>query len=81
MVDKANFSNVRQLCLRLRPILGPTMDRVYEAYMAEDADGREQIEHYLELLAAKHIPQSLGQEEAELIPPSRPCPSSPPSRS
>jgi hypothetical protein len=46
------------------------MDRVYEAYMAEDADGREQIEHYLELLAAKHIPQSLGQDEAELIPPS-----------
>jgi hypothetical protein len=71
MADKGNFSNIRQLCLRLRPILGVRMDQVYTAYLAEDADGREQIEHYLELLAAKHIPQSLGQEEAELIPPSQ----------
>ncbi|HSW00412.1 MAG TPA: DUF87 domain-containing protein [Sedimentisphaerales bacterium] len=70
MVDRANFSNIRQLCLRLRPILGVRMDQIYAAYLAEDPDGREQIEHYLELLAAKHIPQNLGQEEAELIPPS-----------
>jgi hypothetical protein len=70
MIDKGNFNNIRQLCLRLRPILGARMDQIYTAYLAEDADGREQIEHYLELLAAKHIPQSLGQEETELIPPS-----------
>ncbi len=70
MVDRANFSNLRQLCLRLRPILGARVDQVFAAYLAEDPDGREQIEHYLELLAAKHIPQSLGQDEAELIPPS-----------
>jgi len=71
MADKGNFNNIRQLCLRLRPILGVRMDQIYAAYLAEDPDGREQIEHYLELLAAKHIPQSLGQEEAELIPPSQ----------
>ncbi len=71
MVDRANFSNIRQLCLRLRPILGVRMDQIYAAYLAEDPDGREQIEHYLELLAAKHIPQNLGQDEAELIPPSQ----------
>lgn len=71
MVDKGKFSDVRQLCLRLRPILGARMDQIYAAYLAEDADGRDQIEHYLELLAAKHIPQSLGQDEAELIPPSQ----------
>jgi hypothetical protein len=71
MVDRANFSSVRQLCLRLRPILGVKMDQIYAAYLAEDPDGREQIEHYLELLAAKYIPQSLGQDEAELIPPSQ----------
>ena len=70
MMDRANFSNIRQLCLRLRPILGARVDQVFAAYLAEDPDGREQIEHYLELLAAKHIPQSLGQDEAELIPPS-----------
>ncbi len=71
MADKGNFNNIRQLCLRLRPILGVRMDQIYTAYLAEDADGREQIEHYLELLAARYIPQSLGQEEAELIPPSQ----------
>jgi hypothetical protein len=71
MVDKGNFNNIRQLCLRLRPILGVRMDQIYAAYLAEDPDGREQIEHYLELLAAKYIPQSLGQDEAELIPPSQ----------
>jgi hypothetical protein len=71
MVDKNKFSDVRQLCLRLRPILGVRMDQIYAAYLAEDADGRDQIEHYLELLAAKHIPQSLGQDEADLIPPSQ----------
>jgi len=71
MIDKGNFSNVRQLCLRLRPILGPRMDHIYAAYLAEDRDGRDQIEHYLELLAAKHIPRALGQDEAELIPPSQ----------
>jgi hypothetical protein len=71
MADRGNFNNIRQLCLRLRPILGVRMDQIYAAYLAEDPDGREQIEHYLELLAAKHIPQSLGQDEAELIPPSQ----------
>ena len=71
MVDRGKSSDVRQLCLRLRPILGARMDQIYAAYLAEDADGRDQIEHYLELLAAKYIPQSLGQDEAELIPPSQ----------
>jgi hypothetical protein len=70
MADKGNFNNIRQLCLRLRPILGVRMDQIYAAYLAEDADGREQIEHYLDLLAAKYIPHALGQDETELIPPS-----------
>ncbi len=69
MPDRGNFNNIRQLCLRLRPILGAQMDQIYAAYLAEDADGRSQIEHYLELLAARYIPQELGQGETELIPP------------
>lgn len=70
MADSANFSNVRQLCLRLRPILGDKMDQIYETYLAEDSEGRSQIEHYIELLTARYIPHRLGQDEAELIPPS-----------
>jgi len=69
MIDRTNFNNVRKLCLRLRPIVGQRVDQIYQAYLAEDTDGRTQIEHYLELLAAKHIPQELGQGDTDLIPP------------
>ena len=63
---------MRQLCLRLRPILGrQSGGYLSAAYLAEDGEGQKsQIEHYLELLAARHIPQKLGQGETELIPPS-----------
>ena len=70
MADSTNTVNVRQLCLRLKPILGAKVDQIYEAYLAEDAEGRSQIEHYVELLAAKHIPYKLGQSEIILLPPS-----------
>jgi len=39
MVDRANFSNIRQLCLRLRPILGARMDQIYAAYPPEPRPG------------------------------------------
>lgn len=71
MTDNGNPSVVRQLCLRLRPILGAQVDDIYAAYLAEDGEGRSQIEHYLELLTARHLPQKLGQPEAVLIPPSK----------
>ena len=61
---------VRQLCRRLRPILGARMDQVFTAYCAEDADGKEQVETYLELLSAQHLPQGLDDNEPGLIPPS-----------
>jgi hypothetical protein len=60
---------VRQLCRRLRPILGPKMDEVFAAYHAEDPDGKQQLETYLELLSAKHLPQGLDDSEPGLIPP------------
>ncbi len=69
MVDKVGFNSIRQLCLRLRPILGAQVDQIYQAYFAEDTEGRNQIEHYLELLTAKYLPEKLGQAETELIPP------------
>jgi hypothetical protein len=62
---------VRELCRRLRPILGAKIDQIYSAYLAEDADGRIQIQNYLEPLAAKYLPQGLGEEDAVLIPPSQ----------
>ncbi|HBG25836.1 MAG: hypothetical protein A2Y10_08365 [Planctomycetes bacterium GWF2_41_51] len=64
-------SEIRQLCLRLRPILGEEVDNIYAAYIAEDDKGKDQIEHYLRLLALKYMPVKLSQEDIELIPPSK----------
>ena len=71
MADPSNPAAVRQLCLQLRPILGAKVDRVYDAYLVEDQEGRAQIQRYLELLAARHIPHQLGLNDVVLIPPSR----------
>jgi hypothetical protein len=61
---------IRQLCRSLRPILGDRISQVFEAYCAEDDNGKQQIETYLELLSTKHLPASLDGNEPGLIPPS-----------
>ena len=61
---------IRQLCRSLRPILGDRISQVFEAYCAEDDMGKQQIETYLELLSAKHLPASLDGNDPGLIPPS-----------
>jgi hypothetical protein len=71
MADNTNSPNIRQLCLRLKPILGSKIDQIYEAYLSEDSEGKKQVENYLELLAAKYILQELGQPETILLPPSK----------
>jgi len=62
---------IRQLCRSLRPILGDKMNQVFEAYCAEDDNGKKQIEAYLELLSAKYLPISLDDSRSGLIPPSQ----------
>jgi len=64
-------SKAREICLKLKPILGSDMDQIYEAYCVEDAAGKEQIEKYLELLAVKHLPSALEPAQNVLLPPSR----------
>jgi len=71
MIDSTNNSNVRQLCLKLKPILGSKVDHIYSAYLAEDIEGKSQIQNYVELLAAKYIPQKLEQSDINLLPPSK----------
>lgn len=62
---------VRELCLRLKPILGEKMEHIFAAYAAEDVEGKKQIESYLELLATKYVPQKLEQAEPDLLPPTQ----------
>jgi len=70
MVNNADSVDVRQLCLKLKPMLGSKMDKVYAAYMAEDEAGQEQIENYLQQLIAKYLPIKLSESSFSLLPPS-----------
>ena len=70
MADNTSSINVRQLCLQLKPILGSKADKIYTVYMAEDKEGQQQIEHYLQLLTAKYLPSKLEQSKTVLLPPS-----------
>ena len=63
--------HVRILCQRLKPILGDRMSQVFEAYCAEDDNGKQQIENYLESLSAKYFPVTLDNSQPGLIPPSK----------
>jgi hypothetical protein len=69
--DDLSISKIRNLCLRLRPILGIAADRIYSAYIAEDDTGKDQIQEYLNLLSAKHLNQTLTSDYSELLPPSQ----------
>jgi len=64
-----NPERVRELCRKLRPLLGAQMDRIFSAYTLEDADGKRQIESYLDALALKHLPSGLAVTTVDLVPP------------
>jgi hypothetical protein len=69
MNDSSSLTDVRQICLKLKPILGSQMDKIYQAYQAEDETGKEQIERYLQILETKYMPPVLGQDDFILVPP------------
>lgn len=70
MMDLFNkSSSVEALCKRLKPIIGNKADDIFRAYMAENADGKKEIERYLELLSSKHLSSELQQ--TSLIPPDK----------
>lgn len=71
MADSTTSINVKQLCLKLKPVLGSKMDKIFAAYQAEDDDGKKHIEDYLQLLVAKYMPSQLDQSDTVLIPPTK----------
>jgi energy-coupling factor transporter ATP-binding protein EcfA2 len=62
---------VQELCRKLKPVLGGKVDRLYRAYLAEDSDGRADVEQALELLAAKHLGQDYELDRSPFPPPSQ----------
>ena len=67
MIDKSQ--HVRELCQKLKPILGPQADRIWLLYLAENEEGKQQIEEYVELLANQHLAGSLDEEKINPLPP------------
>lgn len=67
--ERGRSARVREICLKLRPIIGEQADRCWLAYNAEDDTGKDQIENYLELIAAQHLRRSLSSDEPVLLPP------------
>jgi uncharacterized protein DUF87 len=64
------MTRARELCRKLRPVLGPRIDRLWVAYLAEsDATGRAELEQTLELLAAKHLGQDFQPDRSPFPPP------------
>jgi len=55
------------LCSKLKPIIGDKADDIFRAYMAENADGKKEIERYLELLSSTYLSSELQQ--TSLVPP------------
>jgi hypothetical protein len=68
-VDQGDAARIRDLCRRLKPIVGQQAERIWLAYVAEDEEGKTQIEEYLELMAAQHLLGSIESEGPGLIPP------------
>ena len=60
---------VREICRRLAPILGDKAGEIFRAYLAEDKTGKEQIQTYLEALAAESLGEGIEPSTDILVPP------------
>lgn len=65
------MTRVQELCRKLRPVMGKRVDKLWTAYLADDADGKSDIEQTLELLAAKHLGTSYEPDRSPFPPPPR----------
>ncbi len=63
---------VQELCRKLKPVLGPKVDRLWAVYLSEsDPAGKADIEQMLELLAARHLGQNYMPDRSPFPPPER----------
>ena len=62
------INKIEELCKRLKPILGSRIDRLWFTYLAENSDGKREIENILQILDARTLNQD-GNENVLLTPP------------
>ena len=58
-----------EICKKLRPIHGKKIDRLWQAYSIEDADGKREIEQMIQILYTRMFPGGVVQDESTLSPP------------
>lgn len=71
MTLEFNAERVKEICKKLRPLLGPKIDKIWQAYLLEDKEGRVEIEEYLQILSAQTIEENLEEGKILLLPPSK----------
>jgi uncharacterized protein DUF87 len=63
---------IKGLCKKLKPVLGPRADSLWLAYaMAETLDSKREAEALIQILTAKHLNQTVDEAAVLLPPPSR----------
>jgi hypothetical protein len=62
------IDTVEELCKRLKPVFGSKIERLWFAYLAEDSEGKREIENVLQILNARTLNQD-GSENILLNPP------------
>lgn len=62
---------VRDVCKKLRPVIGNKSDKLWQLYCFSDDKQRKELGSYLELLVAKYIKEDLAHEKIVLVPPSK----------
>jgi len=65
------YREVKEICRKLKPLYGPQIDRIFNAFILEDEEGKEQIKTYLEALAAQKLAGTVDNAETLLVPPSQ----------
>lgn len=59
---------IEELCKKLRPLYGEAIDRFWQVYLIEDADGKRELEQTVRLLYAQTFTNAF-EEESVLVPP------------
>ncbi|MBL1214698.1 MAG: ATP-binding protein [Ignavibacteriae bacterium] len=57
------------ICVKLRPILGEKVDRLWRAYLVEDTDGKREIEQILNMMYVDNINTDLDSKNIDILAP------------
>jgi len=63
--------NIDEVFRKLRPVMGPQLDTLWQEYLVADAESRQTIERLLRVLLAQRLRETFESEHVLLKPPPR----------